>query len=115
MRITGFSVSTVSKALNDKHDINIDTKRIIQEIATKNNYKPNNNTLALRVKKSNISAIVVPQINDILYSELLFEMHRAASKIGYRILVFQSFEEIKKLEKCTDVVNDGSADAANVL
>lgn len=114
-RISGFSVSTVSKALNDKHDINIDTKRIIQEIATKNNYKPNKNALALRVKKSNIIAIVVPQINDMLYSELLSDMHRTASKIGYRIMVFQSFEEIKKLEKCIEEVNDGSVDAAIVL
>jgi LacI family transcriptional regulator len=114
-RLSGFSVSTVSKALNDKHDINIDTKRIIQEIASKNNYKPNKNALALRVNRSFIIAVIVPQINDILYSELLSDMHRSASKIGYRIMVFQSFEEIIKLEKCLEDVNDGSVDAAVVL
>jgi len=113
--LTGFSVSTISKALNDKHDINVDTKKIIQEFAGKINYKPNKNALALRGSKSFIIAIIVPQINDTLYSELLYDMQKSASKIGYRIMLFQSFEEISKVEECLEDVNDGSVDAAIVL
>lgn len=113
--LTGFSVSTISKALNDKHDINADTKKIIQEFAGKINYKPNKNALALRGSKSYIIAVIVPQINDTLYSELLYDMQRSASKIGYRIMLFQSFEEISKVEECLEDVNDGSVDAAIVL
>jgi len=113
--LTGFSVSTISKALNDKHDINVDTKKIIQEFAGKINYRPNKNALALRGSKSFIIAIIVPQINDTLYSELLYDMQKSASKIGYRIMLFQSFEEIAKVTACLEDVNDGSVDAAIVL
>lgn len=113
--LTGFSVSTISKALNDKHDINTDTKKIIKDFAVKINYKPNKNALALRASKSYIIAIIVPQINDTLYSELLYDMQRSASKIGYRIMLFQSFEEISKVQECLEDVNDGSVDAAIVL
>lgn len=113
--LTGFSISTISKALNDKHDINVDTKKIIQEFALKTNYRPNKNALALRSSKSSIIAIIVPRINNTLYSEMLYDIQKCASKKGYRIMLFQSFEEISKIRHYLDDINDGSVDAAIVL
>ena len=113
--LTGFSISTISKALNDKHDINVDTKKIIQEFALKTNYKPNKNALALRSSKSNIIAIIVPRINNAIYSEMLYDIQKCASKKGYRIMLFQSFEEVSKINDYIEEINDGSVDAAVVL
>ena len=47
-KITGFSMSTVSKALNDKEDISDETKLIIRKAALDNNYKPNHYAVMLR-------------------------------------------------------------------
>lgn len=46
--ITGFSVSTISKALNNKDDISTKTKEIIQKAALENNYQPNHYAVMLR-------------------------------------------------------------------
>jgi DNA-binding LacI/PurR family transcriptional regulator len=113
--LAGFSISTVSKALNDKHDINVDTKRIIQEFAHKTDYKPNKNALALRSSKSSIIAIIVPRINNALYSEMLYDIQKCAANKGYRIMLFQSFEEVAKIDHYLEDINDGSVDAAIVL
>ncbi|MFN3754692.1 LacI family DNA-binding transcriptional regulator [Flavobacterium sp.] len=113
--VTGFSVSTVSKALNDKDDINVATKKIIQEFANQNNYVPNKNAIALRKSKSNIVAVILPQVNDSFYSDALYNMQKMASKSGYRIMLFQSFENKSKEIEYLDEVNDGSIDAAMVL
>ncbi|MVO08270.1 LacI family DNA-binding transcriptional regulator [Flavobacterium sp. TP390] len=113
--LTGFSISTVSKALNDKDDINHDTKKIIQDYACKINYKPNKNALALRGCKSYIVAVIVPKINDSIYSDILCELELSATKFGYRIMLFQSFEEINKVTEYLYDVNDGSVDAAIVF
>ncbi|PKP14913.1 MAG: LacI family transcriptional regulator [Bacteroidetes bacterium HGW-Bacteroidetes-23] len=113
--LTGFSISTISKALNDKNDINVDTKKIIQEFALKTNYRPNKNALALRSSKSSIIAIIVPRINNALYSEMLYDIQKCASKKGYRIMLFQSFEEVSKIQHYLEDINDGSVDAAIVL
>ncbi|WP_445458135.1 LacI family DNA-binding transcriptional regulator [Flavobacterium sp. HNIBRBA15423] len=113
--LTGFSISTISKALNDRNDINNDTKKIIQDYAIKINYKPNKNALALRGCKSFIVAIIVPQINDILYSQILSDLQICAVKIGYRVMLFQSFEEINKINEYLHDVNDGSVDAVLIL
>lgn len=113
--LTGFSISTISKALNDKHDINVDTKRIIQEFALKTDYKPNKNALALRSSRSSIVAIIVPRINNTLYSEMLYDIQKCAANKGYRIMLFQSFEEVSKINHYLEDINDGSVDAAIVL
>ena len=49
--ITGFSISTVSKALNDKKEISFETRQHILQIAKKHNYKPNPFAVALRKRK----------------------------------------------------------------
>lgn len=113
--LTGFSVSTISKALNDKHDINEDTKKIIQDFATKSNYKPNKNALALRNRKSSIIAILVPWINNAVYSEMLYNIQKCAFKKGFRIMLFQTFDEISKINFYLEDINDGSIDGAIVL
>ncbi len=113
--LTGFSVSTISKALNNKHDINVDTRKIIQEFALKTNYKPNKNALALRRSKSNSIAVILPQINDAFYGDVLFNIQKTASTMGYRIMLFQSFEEASKVAEYLDEINDGSVDGAIVL
>lgn len=113
--LTGFSISTISKALNDKQDINVDTKKIIQEFALKTNYRPNKNALALRSSKSSIIAIIVPTINNHLYSEILFDILKCATRRGYRSMLFQSFEDVSKIKHYLEDINDGSVDATIVL
>lgn len=114
-RITGFSISTVSKALNDRFDINKDTKKCIKNIAFQHGYLPNKNAIALRKSKSNIIAVILPQVNIPLYSNTLFEIQLAASKKGYRILLYQSFEKESKEKEFFNDVCDGSVDGALVL
>ena|SRR6218665_92195 len=113
--VTGFSVSTISKALNDKPEINVETRKYIREFALKNNYVPNKNAVSLRRSKSNIVAVILPRVNDTFYSEALCNMQKIASKSGYRVLLFQSFENTLKEQEYLDEVNDGSIDGAIVL
>jgi DNA-binding LacI/PurR family transcriptional regulator len=112
---TGFSVSTVSKALNDKDDINPSTKKIIQDFASKSNYKQNKTALALRLRKSFIVAIIMPRINNSLYGEILHDIQKCAAKNGYRIMFFQSFEEMITIHHYLEEVADRTVDAAILL
>ena len=113
--LTGFSPSTVSKALNDSFDISVDTKKLIQEVAVQYNYSPNKNAVALRKSKSNIIEVIVPQVKNQLYSDSHFNIQKTASKSGYRIMLYQSFEKASLLKDLFDEINDGSVDAAMIL
>lgn len=113
--LTGFSVSTVSKALNNKLDISTETKRFITSIAEKHNYIPNSLAVSLRNKKSSTVAIILPQINVDFYSNVLFNFQKIADHHDYRVVVFQSFErEVKEIEYLKNIC-DGSIDGAIVI
>ena len=112
---SGFSTSTVSNALNDCLDISIDIKKLIQDIAFQYNYSPNKNAIALRKRKSNIIAVILPQVNHPIYSDTLFDIKKIASKFVYRIILYQSFEKASMLKELFEEINDGSVDAAMVL
>ncbi|WP_053002295.1 LacI family DNA-binding transcriptional regulator [Kordia jejudonensis] len=114
-QLSGFSVSTVSKALNNKFDISPTTRKAIKKIATKHNYVPNNYAVALRKKQTKAIAVIIPQINTTFYSSFLHNIEKIAYKFGYRIVLFQSFEEHKREQECLHMINDGSVDGAMIL
>ncbi len=113
--LSGFSVSTVSKALNNKYDISSETRQIIKIIAEENNYVPNNQAVALRKKRTNNIAVILPQINDEFYSCFLFHIEKLAYKFGYIITLFQSFEKHSKVKNCILKITNGSVDGIVLL
>lgn len=114
-RVAGYSVSTVSKALNNKLDISKSTREIIQSIADKYNYVPNNYAVALRKKKTKTISVIVPQINLSFYSYFLSEIEQIASSKGYRLVICQSFEDKLKENEFIKNNNDGSVDGLIIL
>lgn len=113
--ISGFSISTVSKALNNKLDISSETRKSIKKIAEKNNYVPNNFAVALRKKRTQTIAVIIPQVNTDFYSCFLYNIEKVAASYGYRIILFQSFEEDLKEKKYLKNSHDGSVDGVIML
>lgn len=108
--LSGYSVSTVSKALNNRHDIRESTRTKIQRIAEKNNYVPNNSARALRDRRTKVIAVIVPKLTVDYFNILVCEIQKKAFAIGYRVLILQSFDDPKKERECIRFVNDGSVD-----
>jgi DNA-binding LacI/PurR family transcriptional regulator len=113
--ISGFSVSTISRALNDKKDINKKTKHEIKKLAKTCDYIPNNSAIALRIKQTKIIAIIVPQINLKFYSNIVSEIQTNAFKKGYRVIILQSFFLLKKELECINNVKDGCVDGIIII
>jgi len=109
--MTGFSVSTISKALNDKEDVGVETRNIIKDIAKKFNYRPNNYAVALRGKKSKSIAVVLPEVTIKHFSQALSFVQKRAEENSYRVFLYQTFNSEKNEIKCVNNLNDGSVDA----
>ncbi|MBA6152816.1 LacI family DNA-binding transcriptional regulator [Gelidibacter maritimus] len=114
-RLSGYSVSTVSKALNDKKDISIETRATILNIAKAHNYVPNYYAIALRKQQTKTLALIIPQTSDEFYGQLLSEIQNMTFDLGYRLLVFQSFESIQKEKDCFKIINDGSVNGVLII
>jgi LacI family transcriptional regulator len=92
--VTGFSVNTVSRALNDRPEINKETKAKIQEVAHQLGYRPNLLAQGLRRQRSNVLGVVVTDIANPFWGAVVKSIEQASRQAGYRIILLDTDENI---------------------
>ena len=109
--ILGISKSTVSKALNNYVDVSPSTRKKVQDLADKLNYKPNISAQNLRSQESKIIGLLIPEIVHYFFSTIISGVTETAEKHGYSVIVAQTKDdyksEIKQLELLLDKNVDG--------
>ncbi len=95
-RILGISPSTVSRALKDHPDINTDTKKAVNELASKLKYQPNAVALSLKNSRSNTIGIMIPEIVHYFFSSVISGIEDVASQKGYTVIICQSNEKFAR-------------------
>lgn len=91
-RELGISPSTVSRALKDHPDISPDTKKAVNELATRLNYQPNIVALSLRQSKTNTIGVIIPEIVHFFFSTVISGIEDVAYSAGYNVILAQSNE-----------------------
>lgn len=109
-KLLSLSVSTVSKALNDSHEISEQTKRRVQELALKLNYKPNRIAQQLKSNKTKTIGVVLPTVTNPFFAEVLHGIETEATKNNYDIIVCLSDEHFSKEERSLELLSNGSVD-----
>lgn len=114
-QMSGYSVSTVSKALRDKKDISEKTRKIIKELAASYDFVPNNSAIALRSQKSYTIAVIVPKIDSMIYGSMLNSIQHTAFENGYRVVVQQYLNYENGEYGCLKSLRSGGIDGVIVL
>jgi LacI family transcriptional regulator len=109
-KILGVSISTVSKALNDSHEISKTTKKKIQETAKQYNYTPNKLASSLKSGKTRNIGVIIPSIKNRFFARVLFGIDSIATKENYSIITCISNESFKKEVTNVQVLANGSID-----
>lgn len=109
-RELGISPSTVSRALKDHPDISQETKRLVNELATKLNYRPNLIALSLRSQKSNVIGVIIPEIVHYFFSSVICGIEEVANEHGYSVMISQSSEDYNKEVAACDAFFNGIID-----
>ncbi|MDY0779511.1 LacI family DNA-binding transcriptional regulator [Tenacibaculum sp. IB213877] len=86
------SVSTVSKALSDSHEISKETKQKILTLAQEKQYTPNNIAINLRRKETKTLGVIIPNIFNHFYTKILYGIESEARKNGYKTIISISNE-----------------------
>ncbi|MBC2844140.1 LacI family DNA-binding transcriptional regulator [Winogradskyella flava] len=113
--LSGYSISTVSKAMNNKKDISLETRKAIRNIAKQHNYIPNNYAVSLRSKTSKSIAIIVPKVTERCFNQALDSLQKKAEIENYRILFYQSFGNKSREKNYINSLNDGSVHGIIVI
>lgn len=110
-RLANVSTTTVSRVINNKTEsISDDTRKRIQEIIKENNYQPSSIARGLVTKKTRTIGLIIPDISNPFFSDIVRGGEDEASKRGYNVFLCNSdYREEKEVEyigilneKCVD-------------
>ncbi len=100
----GVSVNTASRAINNKPDINEETKNRILKVAQKLGYIRNAAAVALRTKKTGTIGVVIADNSNPFYAEVLNGMEEAAREKNYHIILTNTQRNYKKEEEAINLL-----------
>ncbi|MBC8768307.1 LacI family DNA-binding transcriptional regulator [Arenibacter sp. BSSL-BM3] len=104
------SISTVSKAINDSHEISQELKFKIQTYAKEHKYRPNKVALSLLQKKTKTIGIVVPNILNYFFTQVFSGIEKVANERGYSLLSCISNESYEKEVATLEFLGGGTVD-----
>ena len=92
-REAGVSVQTVSRALNNKGEISQETRERVLETVKRLGYRPNTLARGLVTQKTATLGLVVPDIANPFFSEVVRGAEDAAHHEGYSLLLCNAMED----------------------
>jgi LacI family transcriptional regulator len=95
-KILNLSISTVSKALRDSHEIGASTKERVLAKAKELDYSPNPFASGLRRNKSKTVAVVVPEVANNYFALAINGIESVAQEKDYHVLIYLTHEDFEK-------------------
>ena len=86
-REAGVSIATVSRVLNDIDVVNEDTKKKVKEAIKKLAYRPNIVARSLKTQRTNTIGIIIPDISNQFYPEIVRGAEDVANIYDYNIML----------------------------
>ena len=86
-QIAGVSYSTVSRALSGSSEVSEATRSRILEICNKEGYRVNALARGLISNKTNMIGVIVPDVSNPFFSDLVFNIEKCAKNSGYTIML----------------------------
>lgn len=92
-KYTGFSKTTISRYFNNPDSLTLENQETISKALTDLNYKENKVAKILANGKTEFIGIIIPNLNNHYYSEMLNQILLTYEHFGYKFLVFIGNEQ----------------------
>lgn len=97
-KLTGYSVSTISRVINNHPYVDDEKRAKVIEVMTELNYVPNRSAQNLSYGKTKNIGVILPFVNHAYYDQMLSGILQAAFDHGYQISLLPTNYD-QKLEK----------------
>jgi len=104
------AVSTVSRALRDSHEISQKTKDRVKALAVKLGFQPNPHASSLRQSKSKTIAVIIPEIQNNFFSQVMNGVEEVAQQKEYHVLIYLTHEDQGREIDILHVLRNGRVD-----
>ena len=100
----GVSQATVSRVLNGSPAVRAETKQRVMTWVRKFDYQPNHAARSLAKKQSSLLGMVIPDVMNPYFSEVLKAVEQAADLNGYNLVLCDSRGNLQKEKQCLNVL-----------
>lgn len=109
-KLANVSTATVSRVLSNNINVSKATRERVLNAINELGYKPNRLASNLRKNKSCSIAVIIPDISNPLYSEVVKGAKDTALDLGYHILLFESGNSAEQEKEYVELVKEKFAD-----
>jgi LacI family transcriptional regulator len=111
----GVSQATVSRVINGSPSVTIETRQKVMEWVRKLNYQPNLTAQTLVSKQSYLLGMILPDISNPFFSEVLKIIEQEASLHGYNIIFCNSGDNIQKERHSINILRGRQVDGLLIV
>lgn len=109
-RAAGVSKQTVSRVLNGKDDVAEETRERVQEIIAALGYQPNASARSLLSGRTSILGLVVPDITNPFFIDIVKGVQGAAEEKGYYVLLYNTGDSYESEAQSVQLLGERRAD-----
>lgn len=104
------SVATVSRVVNDVSVVNEETRQRVLDAIEKTGYKPNQVARSLKKQKTNTLGIMIPDISDPQYTDIVRGAEDTTKMYNYNIILMNTDLSLEKEKESLDVLIEKQCD-----
>lgn len=105
-KIAGVAPSTVSRVLNNRPDVNEDTREKILKIMDEYNYIPNNSARNLKIIESNTIGVLVKGIYNPFFSKIIQSIEEKIREKGYSMTLNYNYDDSNDIETAIELIKE---------
>src|SRR5690625_852422 len=113
--VVGLSVNTVSRALNDMPGVSPTTRERIKAAADRIGYVPNIHARSLVLGSYRAIGLVITNVSNPFYAELISEIEQRVSQHGYTVVLFMSDESNSREHEVAEAALNAGVDGLIVV
>lgn len=98
-KAAGVTTMTASRALRNTPHVAAATRHRIQQLAKQMGYVPDFTARSLRTRSQQLLGLIVPNLDDPVFSRLMASINDRALEAGYDLLIAQSMGQIEREQK----------------
>lgn len=104
--MSGCSVSTISRVINDRPDVRPETKEHILQVMREVGFVPNTNARQLKIQQSRSVVFVIKGTRNIFFADFLAQLQHAVTLYGYNGIVSYLDENANEIDAAEKILRE---------
>lgn len=114
-RVAGVSTATVSRALSKPEAVSKATRNMVLEAVQATGYRADHAARNLRRRRSGAIVVLVPNLGNPFFSQILAAIENTMSTAGYSVLITDTMQSKSRKRQILEHLHNNSADGMIVL